>query len=1109
MIDLMSFAFINQVKVGLTVALALFISALTLFSVHLQDITPDALEERSVGISLVFIDPTVDDYQQLVAGVKPDAEVILLASEQEGITQISETLDKYRSIASVHIVSNGDSGCVALGRTRLCLENLETYEAELQSWSTILAPKRSDGEGIPILFYGCNVAAGQRGEAFITRLHQLIGTDIAASTNNTGNPALAGDWDLEVKTGPISTPLAFLPATLENYGGVLDGEFVWAKRMGGSNQDGGWGVDLDVEGNVYTTGYFNGIVDFDPGAGTFNLTSNGQNDIFISKLDNNGNFVWAKQIGGTGFELGWDISVDGSGNVYVVGYFGGTVDFDPGNGSFELTSAGNDDIFVVKLNTNGNFIWAKHMGGSEMDGAESIAIDSTGNIYITGYFFSTADFDPGSDTLFLTSTNGSDAFVSKLDNNGNLIWVEQLGGNNSAIGHSGIVSKDNNVYVTGVIGSNAFVFKLDNNGTPIFLKQMQGPGSEGAGITVDELGNIYTTGYFNGTVDFDPNNGTFNLTNTGTPDIFISKLNNMGNFVWAKQMGGGTNFSIGYQLTLDESNNLYGVGQFDNDIFITKFNSTGEMLEFVVIGGNDSDSGFDLVIDNTNNVYYTGWFGSTTDFDPGAGTFSLTSVGSGDIFVSKLKGEPPTPNLSLSKMASPNTNIAYHGLITYTITLSNSGSTATNTRLTDTLPLSTTFVQFVQQPPGGATYTPGSPEQITWTGPASANHAITLSYVTSHNGIYNDVLTNTAQFLHTTSRQSDTVTAQVMVEPPPLSIADVSAGEASGLMRFEVSLPAISRLPVSIQYSTNDGTATAGNEYTAISGTLTIPAGALTETIVVNIADDNVAESNKTFTVELSNPTQATIAKGQATGTILDDETAQIRIGDVSLNEGNAGTVGATFPVTLSLSSSEIISVAYQTLNDTAMAGSDYLTKSGILTFNPFQTAQVITITVKGDVIAEDNEGFFVNLSNAVNANIARGEGVGTILDDDLAGLGINPPIEQRLTITEGNYSTYHLNLNTQPQSAITVTLSTDGQTSVSPTQLKFTPINWTQPQTVTVMALTDQLEEGAHAGLITHTLSGDDPIYASLNPMTLTVNLFDPNISTEQNNIYLPLILK
>ena len=150
-----------------------------------------------------------------------------------------------------------------------------------------------------------------------------------------------------------------------------DGDFIWARAMGGSINDFGYSIAVDITGNVYTTGHFYGTADFDPGPGTFNLSAAVEgappygSDIFVSKLDSDGNFIWAKRMGGSAeeWEEGNDIIVDVTGNVYITGVFYGTADFDPGPGTFNLTSAGYRDTFVSKLDSAGDFVWAKRIGG--------------------------------------------------------------------------------------------------------------------------------------------------------------------------------------------------------------------------------------------------------------------------------------------------------------------------------------------------------------------------------------------------------------------------------------------------------------------------------------------------------------------------------------------------------------------------------------------------------------------------------------------------------------------------------------------------------------------------------------------------------------------------
>lgn len=155
---------------------------------------------------------------------------------------------------------------------------------------------------------------------------------------------------------PISLVISFSAAIVE----AQEDNYLWAKSMGGIGEDYGSGISVDASGNVYSVGSFYGTVDFDPGVGTFELTSLGGTDIFISKLDSSGNFLWAKSMGGTAYDQGHGIFIDNLGNVYTTGKFYGTVDFDPGTGVANLTG---NSVFISKLDRNGNYVWARGVGG--------------------------------------------------------------------------------------------------------------------------------------------------------------------------------------------------------------------------------------------------------------------------------------------------------------------------------------------------------------------------------------------------------------------------------------------------------------------------------------------------------------------------------------------------------------------------------------------------------------------------------------------------------------------------------------------------------------------------------------------------------------------------
>ncbi|HLE38480.1 MAG TPA: SBBP repeat-containing protein, partial [Acidimicrobiia bacterium] len=232
--------------------------------------------------------------------------------------------------------------------------------------------------------------------------------------------------------------------------GAAGGDLVWADRLGGTSFDSAYGVAVDGSGNVYVTGSFQGTVDFDPGSGVSPLTPAGVNDGFVVKLDAAGGLVWAVHLGGTSFDSGQGVAVDGSGNVYVIGSFYGTADFDPDPVvTFNLVSAGESDVFVVKLDAAGGLVWADQLGGISGDASSGVAVDASGNVYATGYFQGTADFDPGAGFSGLTSAGFFDGFVVKLDAAGGLVWADQLGGTSGEWSAGVAVDGSGNVYATG------------------------------------------------------------------------------------------------------------------------------------------------------------------------------------------------------------------------------------------------------------------------------------------------------------------------------------------------------------------------------------------------------------------------------------------------------------------------------------------------------------------------------------------------------------------------------------------------------------------------------------------------------------------------------------
>ncbi|MFK0730379.1 MAG: SBBP repeat-containing protein, partial [Gloeotrichia echinulata HAB0833] len=335
-------------------------------------------------------------------------------------------------------------------------------------------------------------------------------------------------------TGNFSGTATFGSTTLTSTGNEdafvtkLDssGNFLWAKKLGGTSSDSGYSITTDGAGNTYVTGVQDALsilnsVQF----GNFTSSDNA----FITKLDNNGNVLWTKNLSGVfSSERGHSITSDGTGNTYVTGFFSGTTTF----GNTTLTSAGNQDAFITKLDSSGNFLWAQKLGGTLADVGVGITSDGVGNTYVTGVFRSTATF--GSTTL--TSAGDEDAFVAKLDGNGNVVWAKNFGGIGIDDGLGIVTDGLGNIYLTGgfngtvSFGSttltsagdyDAFIAKLDSDGNILSAYKLGGTlFDSGFGITSDGKGNIYATGGFFDTGSF----GNTSLTSAGSLDGFVVKL---------------------------------------------------------------------------------------------------------------------------------------------------------------------------------------------------------------------------------------------------------------------------------------------------------------------------------------------------------------------------------------------------------------------------------------------------------------------------------------------------------------------------------------------------------------------------------------------------------
>lgn len=334
-----------------------------------------------------------------------------------------------------------------------------------------------------------------------------------------------------------------------------NGDFIWAKRMGSFNGgDIAYDMQLDDSANIYIIGEQSDTSDFDPGPGVHNLISGYYaawgsflSDIFVCKLDSAGNFKWAGNFGSTdNYDYGYGITVDKFHNVYTTGKFRGTADLNPSpTATATVTSTGAYDIFLCKWDVNGNYVWGNKLGGGSDDEGLNLAIDTFGNLYTTGHFANTADFDPGSGTTNITSRGGTDIYICRYTSNGDLTWARSIGGPAYDYAEDLTLDVRGNPFVTGFFenstvdldpgpgtasftsnGDNdTYIVKLDMNGNYKWAKVIGGTGMDvSKAISVDNHGSVYTAGYVEKTVDFDPNAGIYNLTSNGGWDFYEQKL---------------------------------------------------------------------------------------------------------------------------------------------------------------------------------------------------------------------------------------------------------------------------------------------------------------------------------------------------------------------------------------------------------------------------------------------------------------------------------------------------------------------------------------------------------------------------------------------------------
>ncbi|MFP9097647.1 T9SS type A sorting domain-containing protein [Flavobacterium sp. RHBU_24] len=462
---------------------------------------------------------------------------------------------------------------------------------------------------------------------------------------------------------------------------------LWTKRTGSNFNDEVAALSTDAAGNLYAAGRVSLAVDLDPGAGE-HVVDGGPGGAFVNRYNADGSLSWGGIFKCSVTNSGSNITgmdVDAAGNVYSCGHFNGICDFNPGAGTYNISTAITPimltDFFITKLDSNGNFLWAKAIQGTSPLIEKSVAgicADNAGNIYITGFYSGVVDFDPDAGIANSEPVGTWDAYVAKYDTNGNFLWVKSYGtAAKTAMGTS-LVSDGENVYAAGVFGgvvdfdagsgvhnltahgiySDLYILKLTGSGDFAWAKNIGNDFNSGVNaITLDNGGNILATGYFSDPTDFDPGTGVYELPSAEGTNLFVLKLDNNGNFIWARTALGGS--IEGRDVDADANGNVFVTGRFntssdfssegtspmqsfgEQDVVLAKLDSGGSMVWQKQMGSTGVEDDLFVAAGSGENVFAAGVFQDTVHFVPGTAADDLTFLGGTDFFIARY-GFPET-----------------------------------------------------------------------------------------------------------------------------------------------------------------------------------------------------------------------------------------------------------------------------------------------------------------------------------------------------------------------------------------------------------------------------------------------------------------------------------
>jgi len=469
-----------------------------------------------------------------------------------------------------------------------------------------------------------------------------------------------GGWSIEVGNYDKSQALVIDPLIYSTY-------------IGGSDDEEGRDIAVDGSGNAYITGYTRST-NYDVTVGAYQTSFGGIFDVFVTKLNASGSkLVYSTFLGGSYNDYGRAIVINRSGNAYVTGETEST-NFPVTAGAYQTTYGENRDVFVTKLNASGSrLVYSTYVGGSNSDEGYGIAVDGSGNAYVTGQTGS-ENFPVTTEAYQMTYGGDYDVFVTKLNASGSgLVYSTFLGGSDWDYGYDIAVDGSGNAYVTGGTQStnypvtagayqttfggarDVFVTKLNASGNGLVYSTYLGGSSYdfGQSIALDGSGNVYVTGG-TGSSNFPVTAGAYKTTKGKNEEAFVMKLNARGNGLMYSTYLGGSNNDYGRAIAIDGSGNVYVTGETESsnfpvtagayqttfggarDVFVTKLNASGSRLMYsTYLGGIDNEEGYGIAVDGSGNAYVTGETYST-NFPVKAGAYQRTNGGNEDVFVTKL-----------------------------------------------------------------------------------------------------------------------------------------------------------------------------------------------------------------------------------------------------------------------------------------------------------------------------------------------------------------------------------------------------------------------------------------------------------------------------------------